>query len=299
MSFLVFIILIAFTSTLALATQTTDFFGDSVSDFTLTHNPDHIHMGTKSTTYRYGSSADQTKYQADISGAKSEWGSYVSMSYNASGAGIIKTHGVVDNDHLAWGGPSSYNSSLHATAWAVSFTTLFDSQTDQYYRARIATHEIGHVYGLDHSDSNTVMYAYVGPSGTVIGDLNGMSVCTHDHLDTEHASWTYSSFTTGQHKKRCGICKGYYIQNHTWPANWYSYNSSSHRRDCTLCGVYTSASHTYPSAWSPTSITSHLKKCTASGCNYMIYGSHTWQVVGSYNVCTLCGYRAYLGARAK
>lgn len=177
------------------------------------------HMGTKSSTYTFESSAVQSSYETDISNGIALWGSNISLRYTgqSSAAGIISQS---DSETNATASLSVVNcdSNGHRTNYILTIYKLnFDSNSSAM-KTRTIAHEIGHAYGLGHvSTSTDIMYGTASATKSVTSQaIWGIKVVTHVHTHSSTTTGTYEQYNSSYHYVTCSSCLGIYQQAHTY-----------------------------------------------------------------------------------
>lgn len=192
------------------------------------------HMGSKSTTYQYSSSAVRDEYSSFVLGGISLWGSAINCTQRSSSAAGVITASALDNNAHARTGTTPDNSTMHITSWTITiYSQSFDSNSSQL-KTRTIAHEIGHVYGLDHVNySSQIMFVGGSETKSVTSyDIAGMNVMTHSHSHNGTYSTSKEQYTMYSHKVRCNTCKAYYTSlcshttYHAGTEHYYSANCS-------------------------------------------------------------------------
>lgn len=195
-----------------------DFWPDDDAGWTL-YEQSHKHMGFIQTTYKYYDATIKENYEEYFNSGIGMWGDLITMTETSLGniGGIYAEEmpgsntTATTNIHPDWPGD-------HVTKWEITINPLqYDPMNDEA-KYRTMAHEIGHVYGLHHVP-NTGQIMWSGASETknvTDSDRWGMKVCTEEHSTNDHTNFSYIQYNETQHKEKCGLCKGYYLENHTW-----------------------------------------------------------------------------------
>ncbi len=291
-SFLLAGILIVFVSPIASASMLDDLFTDGQSGWSFLYTP-HFHMGRPDSNYSLDE--ETQKYCGALQAGIAEWGSSISMNgntgpvltlveYSENSYVIMTANPDPDSstNHFMWGyiqiNPYMYPVNNKATPTFEWSDTM---------KGIIFAHELGHFYGLAHiSDPNQIMNPYPEDSMDVRpADIRGMNVCTHSHDTSDHGTWSYVYNDVDTHKKRCGVCHGYFVEEHSPSSSYTYYTETSHYQVCngTGCTYRLYTTHSYPSTWiNDTAVNKHKHLCAAYGCGYA-FQNHAYPTTWIYD----------------
>lgn len=202
------------------------------------------HMGQKSTTYYYNI-YDMSGLDIYIDEGISMWGNYISCNYvansnNAMGTIVTRMDTYKDpatnSVAVAYTDIKMNSTTKHIYEWTITICLKEFGELDSPIKSLVMAHEIGHAYGLDHtqvsgklmSSSTTTM------SSITADDRMGMSVMTDTHT---HANfYNYERIdSTMKHEQTCSQCHAYGTVNCVIDSSWHSGNKHYYKYNC-LCG---------------------------------------------------------------
>src|SRR4030042_1807251 len=153
-----------------------DVWPDDDAGWTL-YEPSHSHMGFIQTTYKFYDSAVEENYGENFNDGIELWGSLITITKILMG-----NMGAVD---------AEYNEGSNSTAY--THGQYHDPSTNHWTSWIITINS----YRFDDKSAE-------GKARTIAHEIGHVYGLHHvPHNDT-------------QHKKKCGLCKGYYLENHTW-----------------------------------------------------------------------------------
>jgi hypothetical protein len=178
----------------------------------------NMHAGTNYFTYRIDSSAQM--YDSVFNDGKAMWSSIFTLTKSSSSGNVVSAYYNSTTNTVATTNPTG-TSDGHVTSFTMSINSYRFDQNGYETQKRTIAHECGHIFVLtdvyDSSLSSNIMYGYSSSSKYVTNpDIMGVKFSSHIHKQSDHTNFYYSSLNSYQHAKVCGICYGYYIENHTF-----------------------------------------------------------------------------------
>lgn len=178
----------------------------------------NMHAGTSSFTYRLDSSA--LSYDSIINDGKAMWGSTFTLTKSSTSSNIISAIYDTTTTRTAITSPGG-TADGHVSSFSMKINKYNFDQNVYEARKRTIAHECGHIFVLndlfESSNSWNIMYGYTSSNKYVTNpDMMGVKFSSHIHKQINHTSFYYHSLNSYTHAKNCGMCYGYYIENHTF-----------------------------------------------------------------------------------
>ena len=198
------------------------------------------HMGSRYTTYSFNEDAPYLEeYYDEVRAGVALWGNYISCVESANGEGLITLSLGEGTQLIAEVTPiPTYNSDNHVVQWTITlYHGKFQSACEAGLGAIVIAHELGHVFGLAHVEGeHRLMYPDLKSTQSVTADdKSGMVVMTHAHVHNNSTTYTIEQHSVAQHKKRCGVCRAFYLVNCTYSSHYHSGNYHYFQMNCS-CG---------------------------------------------------------------